>query len=113
MISETKQAIAAAVSAVDGVQGYSSRPGVLRPGDAFVRWGGWQRAEGTAFYATFRVVVVLDQGSETTADESAYALADTLEAALRPVMFVDAIEPTILPTEAGDMFSLTITGRTE
>ncbi len=114
-IAATKAALAAAVSAVAGVTGYPSRPRTLRPGDAFVRWGGWERADGAAYLSTFHVVLVLPQGSEDAADRFAYDRADQLESALRPIMFVDSFTPTELPAEGQQrgMFALTITGRTE
>lgn len=120
-ILETKQALAVALNTVPGVSGYTKRPATLKPGDAFVRWGGWERAgdgpAAAAFTSTYNVVVVLPQGSEEAADAWAYERADVLADALKPLMFIDSIVPSLLPVEAsrpgGGMYALTITGRTE
>lgn len=112
-IADTKQALADAVTGVAGLKCYPSRPKSLKAGDAFVRWAGWQRADGTAYEATYSVIVVLPQTSEDAADNFAYDHADALEVALRPVMFVDSFAPSLLAAETGEMFALMITGRTE
>jgi hypothetical protein len=114
-IAAKKQEIADAVSAVPGVKCFTSKPTVLTPGTAWVRWGGWSRGDGHAFEATYRVIVVLPQQTESAADEWAYEHADALDDALRPHMFVDSFEPTLQPTEGQPrgLFTLTITGRSE
>lgn len=114
-IAATKQQIADAVTGVAGITCFPSKPTILQAGDAFVRWGGWERADGAAYVATYRVIVVLPQTSEDAADEFAYAHADALEDALRPLMFVDSILPTELPAEGQGrgLLTLTISGRTE
>lgn len=114
-IAETKTAIAAAMTAVDGLTGYPSRPRLLKPGDAFVRWGGWERADGAAFMATYSVTIVLPQGSEEAADAFAYQVADLVADALQPLLFVTAFTPTSLAVEGQTrgLFALTVTGRSE
>lgn len=115
-IQEQKQAIAAALSTVVGVTGYPARPKVLKPGDAFVRWAGWSRADGgPAFLATWNVTLILPQGSEEAADAEAYRIADLLGDVLQPLMYVTAFDPTLVPVTGADrpMFALLITGRSE
>lgn len=118
-IADTKEALAAALNGLAGVKAYPSKPATLEAGDAFVRWGGWARADGdasAAFEATYTVVVVLPQGSEEAADSWAYDHADVLTDALQPLMYVDSVQPSLLAVEGskpGGMYSLTITGRTE
>lgn len=114
-IAAAKTAIAAAVTAVDGLTCYPARPRVLKPGDCFVRWGGWERADGSAFMATYSVTIVLPQSSEDAADAFAYQVADLVADALQPLLFVTAFVPTSLAVEGQTrgLFALTITGRSE
>lgn len=112
-IAETKAEIVAALAGVDGVTAYADKPNVLAPGDAFVRFRGWARAAGQAFDSTYAVIVVLPQLSEADADAWVYEHADLLTDALRPVLYVESIEPSLLPAESKSLFTLTITGRTE
>lgn len=114
-IADTKEALAAALGEVDGITAYAVRPTVLTPGDAFIRWRGWARADGQVFQATYAVVIVLPPGDEAAADAWAYEHADLIADALQPVMYVEAIEPSLLPAEgsARGMYTLTVTGRSE
>lgn len=109
----TKEAIAAALAGVAGVTGYAAKPTILATGDAFIRWGGWARLNGF-LVATYRVIIVTPQG-EADADAWIYEHADLLVDALQPVLYVDSVEPTLLPAEGsqGGLFTVTITGRTE
>jgi hypothetical protein len=114
-IAEKKTEIAGALTGVAGVTAYATKPAVLMPGDAFVRWRGWTRGPGQAFESTYAVAIVLPQQDEEAADAWAYENADLLAGALLPVLFVDAIEPSLLPAEGSPrgLFTLTITGRSE
>jgi hypothetical protein len=114
-IDVQKEAIAAALSTIEGITGYSGRPDALNPGDMFVRWGGWVRADGDAFLATWSATLVLPQGSEQDADAEAYRVADLIADALQPFMYVTEFAPTSIPTagSARGMFALTVTGRSE
>lgn len=114
-IAEKKAEIAAAVRDVVGVTGYATQPAVLSEYDAFVRWRGWARRDGAVFESTYAVIIVLPQQDEAAADAWAYGNADLLTDALAPVLYVDAIEPTLLPAEGSPrgLYTLTITGRSE
>ena len=114
-IAETKTAIAAAMSSIDGITGYPHRPHVLNQGDAFVRWGGWERADGAAYVSTYSVTLILPQGSEEAADARAYAVADLIADALQPLLYVVSFTPTNVPIEGQPrgLFALTVTGRSE
>jgi hypothetical protein len=112
---DTKTAIAAALSTVEGVTGYPSRPRSLKPGDAFVRWAGWTRADGTAYMSVFNITLILPQLSEDAADAEAYRIADQLGDVLQPLLFVDSFTPSLVPVDGAQrgLFALTISGRTE
>jgi hypothetical protein len=115
MIEESKDAIAAAMSTLPGVTGHTSRPDALKPGDAFVRWGGWQRADGDAYMTTWSVTLILPQGSEQAADAEAYRVADLIADVLKPLLYVESFAPTVVPVGAQPrgLYALTVTGRSE
>jgi len=115
MINEQKAAIVAAVNGVDGVKAFITRPKILMPGTAYVRWRGWERSDGSAYASTWSVIIVLPQADEETADAWIYDHADVLETALRPVMYVESFQPASLPVEANPrgLFALQINGRSE
>jgi hypothetical protein len=101
---------------VAGVKAFAKKPAVLTPGVAYVRWRGWERSEG-AFVSTWALVIILPQQDEESADTWIYAHADTLEDALRPVMYVESFQPASVPAESGanprGLFALQINGRSE
>jgi hypothetical protein len=110
----TRAAVAAAMSTVPGVKGYAHRPATPRPGDAWPQWsGGTRDDQSIGFLETWRVLVVTDQGAAGDADAFLDAKGDAVLAALAPVLFVDSYTPATLATEAGDLYALMITGRTE
>lgn len=111
-VSGTRDAIASAVSTVEGLTGYRRRPKAPKVGDAWPLWRGSERSDGWAFVQTWMVVVVLP-GDEATADEWADQYGAPLFEALEPVMFVDKIEPAAIAASSTDMYALQITGRTE
>lgn len=104
--------IAAALSAIDGLHGYPKRPDAPNTGDSWPQWSGAERSDGALFVNSWRVYVVLPS-DETTADEWADLYGDLLADALAPVLFVDAIAPTLLSAGTGDVYALMITGRAE
>lgn len=114
-IADAKQAIAAALSTVPGVTGYPNRPKALKAGDAFVRWGGWERADGTAYMAVYTIALILPQLSEEAADAEAYRVADLLGDVLQPLLHITAFTPSLVTAEGAGrpLFALTITGRSE
>lgn len=109
----TRQAIAAALSTVSGVAGYASRPTAVTSGDAWPQWAGSERDVASGFIESWVVLVVLPAADEITADSFADDHQAALIAALRPVLFVDSFAPARLSTEAGDVYALSISGRSE
>lgn len=108
----TRTALAAALSTVSGVTGYPRRPTTIRSGDAWPQWAGSQHDGGQGFVETWNVLIVLPP-DEAGADTFADAKQALLIAALRSVMFVDSFAPATLATEAGDVYALLISGRSE
>lgn len=111
--AQTRQAIADALSEVDGITGYPSRPRVMSAGDAWPQWrGGTPRAY--AVEDTWAVLIVLPQTDDVTADSFADAHGEALLDALRPVIHVDSIAPATIPAEGtSGLYALLITGRSE
>lgn len=111
-IAGTRADIAAALDTVTGVRGYAYRPPAPRAGDAWPLLGALERAEGLAFYVTWRVLVLLPQderGASDWLDAHHEALVDALE----PIAFVDRVEPVTIAAAGGDQFALQIIMRGE
>lgn len=111
--AETRQEIADALSAVSGISGHTSKPSAPNEGDAWPQWRGSERAGGRAFTQNWVVLIVLPQTDDITADAYADSHGQALLDALRPVMSVDSLNPATISTDAGDMYALLITGRSE
>lgn len=107
-----RQAIGEALDGVTGVRGYARKPDVVRVGDGWPLWRGGERADGFLFTQTWGAVVALSQ-EYTSADDFADAMGEELVEALEPIMFVDSMAPIVVPTSAGDLPALMITGRCE
>ncbi|HEY3516611.1 MAG TPA: hypothetical protein VGL98_06145 [Gammaproteobacteria bacterium] len=112
-ISGDRQAIADALSTVDGVTGSRYRPTVIAPGAAWPLLDSLAAADGVpAFEVTWRVLVALPTGEQRASewfDEHHEELAD----ALADFGYVERIEPGRLDTEAGDIDIMIITVRKE
>jgi hypothetical protein len=107
-----REAIALALSEVDGVTGYRRRPQNPAPGDAWPLWRQAERADGFVFTQTFAIMVILpsqEQDADEFADSHGEALADALES----VLYIETMAPAVVATSAGEMLALLITGRTE
>ncbi len=111
--AQTRQDIADALSEVAGISGHTSKPAALNEGDAWPQWLGSEKAGGRVFTETWAILIVLPQTDDITADGFADAHADALADALRPVIYVDGFSPASITTDAGDMYALLITGRSE
>jgi hypothetical protein len=111
--AQTRQDIADALSEVDGISGHTSKPAALNEGDAWPQWRGAEKAGGRVFTHTWAVLVVMPQTDDITADAYADSHGPALVDALRPILYVDSLAPATIPTEAGDMYALLLTGRSE
>ena len=103
-----RQTLASALDAVPGVRGHAKRPAPPAEGDAWPVLGPMDRAQGTAFLATWRVRVLLPQDEEQASvwiDEHWPALFYALE----PHGFVQRAVPTMLATGGGDLYAFEIT----
>lgn len=111
-IQGDRQAIADALSTVDGVTGHKYRPTVMRGGAGWPLVQDLQRGPALDFDVTWRVVVVLPAGEQQASewfDENHEALAEALD----DFGHVERIEPTSIVTDAGDMDGMLITLRKE
>lgn len=111
-LTDDRDAFAAALTAVDGVKGYSYRPAAPRAGDAWPLVGALDRADGLSFVVSWRVLVFLPQDERAASvwmDNHVDALVDALE----PLAFVDRIEPVSIGPEAAPQYALQITMRSE
>ena len=110
--AQTRQAIADALSTVAGIHGYPARPDVMGEGDAWPQWRG-SAPRAYAAEHTWAVLIVLPQADDVSADSFADEHEEALTDALRPVMSVDSIAPAEIASEAGPLYALLITGRSE
>jgi hypothetical protein len=114
MNAATRAAIAAALDTVDGIKGHLRQPSTLKPGAAWPQWaGGFREDESPGFVETWRVTVVCDQNTADAADAFLDSRGEELLTALAPIMFVDSYTPARLDTEAGPLYALVLTGRSE
>lgn len=109
-----RDAIATAMTAI-GLHGFVYRPALVREGDCWPLWAGASRGEGPLWAGLTHVwtVTIALSADERAASDWIDDHLDLIMDALTPVMAVDSFEPAALPTEAGDLLALTITGRTE
>jgi len=118
-IIETREAIAAAVSAVAGVTGYPYAPRAYKSGDAWSQWGGAEPPDGDGRYPAnfvhmWRVVFVLP-ADEEAADVWTDAHLEPLVDALRPILSITDIGDARLPADGAipAYRAMIITGETE
>lgn len=107
----TRLEIATALGTVDTVTGSEFRPSVLRAGNAWAQIASHDRADGF-FAATWSIYVALpadERAASVWFDEHIQDLRD----ALAPVVYIDRDEPAVISTDAGDIFALLITARSE
>jgi hypothetical protein len=99
---------AAALGTVPDVHGYSKRPSTPAEGNAWPLLGPLDRAQGTAFMATWLVRVILPQD-----EDAASAWLDVhwplLFYALSPYGFVQRAVPVMLEAAGGNLYALEIT----
>jgi hypothetical protein len=111
-----RQQIADAVSNVLDVKGYPVRPKAIKPGDAWPIYGGLSLLNNW-LAETWRVVIALGANDEVVASDWVDDHQDELVGALQhgdpSIGYVTDLVPIKLPTEAGDMYALQITLRSE
>lgn len=109
---EDRQAIADALSTVEGVTGHTYRPRTLPAGTSWPLLQTLNRGPAYDFEATWRVVVILP-GDEIRASEWFDAHHEAVAEALTDVGHVDPIEPGLVATDAGDLEAMFLTVRRE
>lgn len=112
---DTRAEIAQALSAVTGVHGFAARPSVMSSGDGWPQWRGSQFAGGHSFADTWVILVVMPSADDVTADRFADQHAEAIIDALRPIVFIDSVEPAEIPADGkgGALRALAFTGRSE
>jgi hypothetical protein len=112
-----RDAIAAALSTVAGVTGYSYKPVTPKAGDAWPLWAGGERGPGRSFQYTWRVLILLpkdERAASAWIDEHVEALVDAMEGASvddNDVGFVDRLDPVAVTAGGTDQLALQITMR--
>jgi hypothetical protein len=110
----TRQAFANALSTVNGVRGYTYKPGAPRPGDAWAQWTGDTVDDASGqMMSGWSVLVVLPQderAADEWIDEHAQELGDALQQG--QVAYVDGFAPANLNPN-GTLYGLLITTRSE
>lgn len=103
-----REAIAAALSAVDDVTGHQYRPRTMPPGTAWPLLGGLDEGPAHDFLATWRIVVVLPS-DEIAASKWFDTHHEDLADALADFGRVKRIEPGLVQTDSGDMEAMFLT----
>lgn len=117
-LTATRAALAAALTAVDGVTGYAYPTSTKRPGDAWPLWAGALPPEpgpySHAFVQSWRVEVVLPPDPEA-ADEWTSAHVEDLVDALAAHLQITGYGPARVTPQgtAAAYNALVITGETE
>jgi len=114
-LGEKRQALADALSTVDGITGYPKRPNVITVGTAWPLFQGKEPDDDQriAFRHNWAIAVVVGD-DELSADAFIDDGRDEDVAdALQSLLYVTAIRPSTLPTDVGLMYALTITGESE
>lgn len=107
-----RAALAAALTAVDGVTGHEYRPRTMPPGTAWPLLQRLQRDDAPDFEASWKVVVILP-GDEIQASKWFDAHHEDLSEGLADFGYVDTIEPGLVATDAGDLEAMILTIRRE
>jgi hypothetical protein len=111
--SATRQAIAAALSTLEGITGHAARPDVMSEGDGWPQWAGMEWYGGRAYTQKWNVLVVTPTLDDVTADHFVDERGTAIIQALQPIFFVDKAEPAKITTDAGDIYAVLFSGRSE
>lgn len=106
-----RQAIADALSTIDGVTGFKYRPTVANAGDAWPLIEVLDNPGAYNFQATWRVVVVLPAGEQDAMEWFDSMHEEVSDVLIDQIGSVERIEPSLLATEAGtrNVMLLTVT----
>jgi hypothetical protein len=106
-----RQAIASALTTVDGVTGYPYRPKAPKLGDAYPLIEQIERYQGLMFIPAWKVQLWLGP-DEFKADEFLELVAVPVAQALQDqdVLYVTNILPVAIPTQGGDVLAAEFTG---
>ena len=108
----TRAEIAVALTSVNGVKGYLYRPTTAKPGDAWPLLVSYDRADGFAFYVSWRVQIMLPADARAASDWIDQHV-EALVTALQPVMYVDRLEPVGINADGSGQPFLEVSGRSE
>jgi hypothetical protein len=111
--ADVRNALAAAISTVEGLKGYPARPNLINVGDGWPQWRGAQRGDDRIAFANTWMVVIALPADELTADDQIDQYGEPLFEALSPLLYITAVEPAVLPMSGTDTYALQITGTTE
>lgn len=106
-----RQAIADALTTVDGVTGYPYRPKAPKIGDAYPLIEQIERFQGLMFIPSWKVQLWLG-GDEFKADEFLEQVAVPVAQALQnsDTLYVTTVLPVAIGTQGGDVFAAEFTG---
>lgn len=108
----TRADIAAALNSGALVKASEYRPSVLAAGIAWSQVAALDRDQAFAYTRTWAIYVVLPQEERAASiwfDNHAEELADQLQS----VVYVDRIEPVLIPADNSSLFAIQITARSE
>jgi hypothetical protein len=108
----TRASIAEALSTVDGIQGFAERPPVPASGNAWPLVGEINRGPGQSFETTWRIGICLSSDVGIATDQFD-ELMPAVCSALQHLVYVDGGRPLTIPTEAGALYGIEITARSE
>jgi hypothetical protein len=108
-LSEAREEITAALSTVAVLHAHPERPATMVPGTAWPFWRGWTLSAGTTGLpiSGWEVIVVTGKTERSATDFVDEHLADVVDA-LRPAGWFTAVDPIRFPTEAGDVFAVSV-----
>ena len=110
----TRQSIAAAISTVDGITGYTERPTAPQAGDAWplVRELTRPPEAPSVWQTTWAIAVCIGADVGTATDQFDELIPRVVDALVAEV-YVDAARPLTIQTEAGPLYGVEITARSE
>lgn len=113
MIEQTRAALAAALSGIEDVTGYVTRPKAPKSGDAWPIWRGGPRDQASGLFAhEWALAVVLPQDEKQAADRLE-VLIPLVAAAVGRIVYVDGVQPANLNTDQSPVYGLLFTTRGE